>query len=75
MQPGSLVLIGISALLVLTGTQVSLGIFTIDEAVYFQGADTFRLTGGFTFDNGMGRFPAHDRTTEDPLCDLHPEFV
>ncbi|AZQ66686.1 hypothetical protein EF888_05740 [Silicimonas algicola] len=62
MQPGILVLVGISALLVLVGTQVSLGIFTIDEAVYLQGADTFRLTGGFVFDNGIERFLSQDLT-------------
>ncbi|MDJ1018251.1 MAG: hypothetical protein QNJ35_17205, partial [Paracoccaceae bacterium] len=62
MRPGTFVLLGISAFLLLAGFQVSIGVFTMDESVYFLGADVFRTTGGFILDNGFDRFGSTDLT-------------
>ena len=58
MRAGTLVLLGMSALLGLAGLWVSLEFFSMDETIYVLGADTFRATGGFTHDNGFDRFGA-----------------
>lgn len=62
MRLGTLVLTGLSALLLLAGAFASLGTFIIDESVYLLGADIFRTTGGFSLDNGEARFSSPNLT-------------
>ena len=60
-------LLGISVLFLLTGFLWPLGFFSMDESIYVQGADVFRKTGGFIFDNGYGRFGSDHLTVSNFL--------
>ena len=60
-------LLGISVLFLFTGFLWPLGFFSMDESIYVQGADVFRKTGGFIFDNGYGRFGSDHLTVSNFL--------